>query len=378
VTTPEAPPDSDPLHRPGAAGRAPLGWAVPPLLAGYTLAVAWPGVSPGFLAAAALPFAAGALALALRAPAANFHRRAIFGAWSACFFLGAMLLSWAWHDIRVPPAPAAWADLPPRETTLTVRILSTFSQHPGDVSASGLAKITATPLILQDLRGTSIYYRVRARDGDIPAVRGSTLEMGGVLTYLPATSAPGAKPEPPATAQFHDYLRHEGVGFLLERGRTLRVVDPPSAWERWTSAQNVHFESILRRGPAGLEQLYGNVYVGLFLGKSAALDDPQRSAFTLLGVMYLFAISGLHVAIVAGTLWWCLRHLPGLPRTAGDIAALALVWLYVEITGGSPSARRAALMFTFYLVALWIGRPRGSLAAILAAGLVTLVLNPLA
>ena len=105
--------------------------------------------------------------------------------------------------------------------------------------------------------------------------------------------------------------------------------------------------------------------------------QPQRTAFTLIGVMYLFAISGLHVAIVAGALLLCLRHIPRLPRSAAELAALALVWLYVEITGGSPSARRAALMFTFYLIALWIGRPRGSLGAILAAGLVTLILNPL-
>ncbi len=93
--------------------------------------------------------------------------------------------------------------------------------------------------------------------------------------------------------------------------------------------------------------------------------------------MYLFAISGLHVAIVAGALVLCLRQIPRLPRSAAELAALILVWLYVEITGGSPSARRAALMFTFYLVALWLGRPGGSLGAILAAGVVTLILSPL-
>jgi competence protein ComEC len=358
----------------------------------------------------ALVFSAATLALALRAPAAGFHQRPSFGAWGACFLIGATLLAWTWHITRVPPPPAAWATLPPREATLTVRILRTFNAKPGETTVSGLAQVVAAPDILPDLIGVDLQYSVRARPaepaptnptrsrranptGPRPAdpipERGATVQIDGVLSYLPDTPAPppaqssqspaaSSIPAQSSPASFNTYLHQEGIWFSLARGRVVAIVAPPSWWQRWTSAQNTHLENILRRGPAALEQSYGNVYTGLFLGKSTSLDDPQRTAFTLMGVMYLFAISGLHVGIVAGALLLCLRRIPRLPRTAADVAALALAWLYVEITGGSPSARRAALMLTFYLFAIWLGRPRGSLGAILAAGLVTLVIEPLA
>ena len=390
VTTPEAPPDSEPRPRPGAAGRAPLWWAVPPVVTGYILSETWPAATPGLLAAAAIPLAAVALILAWRAPATGFRRRATFAAWGACFLLAATFLAWSWHTARVPPPPAAWSNLPEREAKLAIRVQRTFSQRSDESYASGLGVVVSAPDVMRDLLGSTIYYRVSTRKEYAPD-RGATVEINGILTYLPSvttastspstpanSSTPSSPVGPPTPAQsFQAYLLSDGVNVTLERGLVTRQLAPPSWWARWTNAQNAHLEKILRHGPAGLENLYGNVYVGLFLGKSGALDDPQRTAFTLIGVMYLFAISGLHVAIVAGALLLCLRHIPRLPRSAAELAALALVWLYVEITGGSPSARRAALMFTFYLIALWIGRPRGSLGAILAAGLVTLLLNPL-
>ncbi len=342
------------------------------------MAEIWPEATPGTLAALAIAPAALAGWLSLRAPVTGFRHRTAFGVWGASILFGATLLAWAWHLTRVPPLPPAWADLPPREAQLGLRVLHPFNARPDATSSSGLAEVVTTPPILAELRNAQVYYRVYlGRDGATP-VRGATVEINGVLSYLPATDAAAVAAISANTTRFHDYLREEGVGFLLERGRLLRELASPSAWLRWTSTQNTHLEELLRRGPPSLEALYGNVYTGLFLGKAAGLDDAQRTAFTVMGVMYLFAISGLHVGIVAGSLWWCLRRVPRLPRTVGDVGALALAWLYVEITGGSPSARRAALMFTFFLAAQWIGRPRGSLGAILAAGLCTVIVNPLA
>jgi competence protein ComEC len=364
-----------------------LWWAVPPIVTGYILSETWPALAPGLLAAAALPLAAAALILAWRAPATGFRRRATFAAWGVCFLLAATFLAWSWHALRVPPPPAAWSNLPEREAKLAILVQRTFSPRPDEPSASGLGTVVSTPDVMRDLLDSTLYYRVSTRKENAPA-RGATVEINGILTYLPSVTTASTSPSttvspstptslPNPAESFQAYLRSEGINLTLERGLVTRQIAPPSWWNQWTTAQNAHLEKILRHGPANLENLYGNVYVGLFLGKSGALDDPQRTAFTLIGVMYLFAISGLHVAIVAGALLLCLRHLPRLPRSAAELASLALVWLYVEITGGSPSARRAALMFTFYLIALWIGRPRGSLGAILAAGLVTLILNPL-
>ena len=56
--------------------------------------------------------------------------------------------------------------------------------------------------------------------------------------------------------------------------------------------------------------------------------------------MHLFAISGLHIAVIAGCLHGLLSVVRVPTRVAAVVGLLAL-WIFVEATGGTPSARRA-------------------------------------
>ncbi len=374
---PDALPEPDSPSRPPAAGRAPLLWIVLPLLAGYICGDLWPAVSPKILLA--LGLAPLALFVAVRAPAQAFHQRGNFRAWVGCFLLAGLLLAWAWHDARVPIPPALWSRLPPREATLTLRVTYVYAPRPDDLTRAALGRVVVAPEVLPELRGVQVYFRGQLRPGEPPPVRGATFQLTGLLAYIdPAFSLKNAAPATAAGARFNAYLRHQGVWFTLKRWHLYREAAPPPALQTWLVAQNERLERSLRRGPAVLENSFGDIYIAMLLGKTTLLDDTQREAFTLTGVMHLFAISGLHVAIMAGALWWCLRRVPRLPPLAGDAVTLAFLWLYTEITGGSPSARRAALMFTFYVAARWLQRPRASLAAWVAASVVTLALDPTA
>jgi len=376
VPSPESSRDLEP-PRTLAAGRAPLLWVVLPLLAGYLLADIWPGTSAKFLLLLALLPLTGALGLVSIIAAAKFSGRKSRMAWGACFLLTATLLAWAWPIVRLPTPPAIWARLPPREARVTVRVTYAFSSRPDDLTQGALGQIVVAPKILPELQGLKVYLRGRLRSGEPPPVRGALLEMDGLLAYVESEIAwPSAQPATASNIRFNAYLRQQRVWFTLRRWQSYREVEPPPPVPRWLAAQNERLENILRRGPAALETPLGDIYVAMLLGKTTLLDDAAREAFTLTGVMHLFAISGLHVAIMAGALWWCLRRVPRLPPLAGDLLTLALLWLYTEITGGSPSARRAALMFSFYVAARWLERPRGALAAVVAAAVVTLVWDP--
>lgn len=370
MNTPEAAPQPEPHYRPGATGRAPLAWFILPLLAGYLLADAFPTASPTPLIVAMLPLAAGAGALAVCAPERGFSGRLSFGVWGASFVLAATLLAWAWHNVLLPPPDPVWAELPPREAKLALCPSRLFSSAPGENFAGGIARVVGAPLVMHDLVGLELSFRVRLHAGESAPARGSIVEVNGLLTYL-APPAAGTAPN-----GFDQYLRHQGVWFTLNRGVITRVLAPASWWTRWCAAQNARIGVILGRGPVGWEARDGNLYAAMTLGQPTLLDEAQRDAFTLMGVMHLFAISGLHVGLVAGALFWCLRRVPRLPRPAGEAASLALAWLYIEITGGSPSARRAGIMLTFYLLVVWLGRPRAALAAIFGAAVFSLLINP--
>lgn len=359
------------------ARRAPMLWVVAAMLLGYIADETWPdALSPKILTGLALAFTVGALVVAVRMPPGGFKQRKVATAWGGFFVAGTLLLAWAWHAVRAPAPPAAWATLPASEATLTLRVTRLFAPKATTDYAGGLAEITAAPPVDAELLGRSVLFRVRVQAGETPPARGTQMEVKGVLSYLPRLVPVADDPTQANAARFRDFVHAQGAWFELARGRVVRLVAPPSAWQSWLATQHEKIEALLRHGPVDWEEKYGNIYVALVLGEPSLLDDTQRQAFTVAGEIYLFAISGLHVGVLAAALLWVLRRIPKLPHFAGELFTLAVAWLYVEIAGGTPSARRTALMLTFYLLAWWFGRARSPLAAVAAAAALTLAVDP--
>ena len=100
------------------------------------------------------------------------------------------------------------------------------------------------------------------------------------------------------------------------------------------------------------------------LGTTHELSEEQETLFMQSGTMHLFAISGLNIGVVAGALQTLLL-LIRLPPWARFVIGAVLLWLFVDITGGSPSAVRAFTMAVFLHAALVLRRPANLLAALL-------------
>lgn len=98
----------------------------------------------------------------------------------------------------------------------------------------------------------------------------------------------------------------------------------------------------------------------LVLGDGGALGYERRKTIASVGLAHLFAVSGLHVALVSGSLIAMLRWLFAGLGTSFDARRLAaglgvpLTILHALLAGGSPSAWRAAVTaaITWALVAL--------------------------
>ena len=80
------------------------------------------------------------------------------------------------------------------------------------------------------------------------------------------------------------------------------------------------------------------------------------------GTMHLFAISGLHIGVIAVGLQAVLALLR-LPRWVQFVLGVAALWLFVDITGASPSAVRAFVMVIFLQAAFLLRRPGNPLAS---------------
>lgn len=100
----------------------------------------------------------------------------------------------------------------------------------------------------------------------------------------------------------------------------------------------------------------------ILLGERARIDPETREDFVAAGTVHIFAISGLHVIIVAKTLL-VLFVVCFLPLRFARLAVIPVLWAYTLLVGAPPSAVRATVMATFYFAApaFW-RRPNALLA----------------
>lgn len=100
----------------------------------------------------------------------------------------------------------------------------------------------------------------------------------------------------------------------------------------------------------------------ILLGQRAELSRARRDVFAAAGTIHVFAISGLHVMVIALVLNKALARLD-VPLPARGMVALPALAAYVMVTGMRPSAVRAAMMLAFYLLAPAFGRRPDARAA---------------
>ena len=111
---------------------------------------------------------------------------------------------------------------------------------------------------------------------------------------------------------------------------------------------------------------------GTVCGYAVELNgDPCSEAFSRTGLSHLVAVSGSHLALIAGFCGTALRHL-GARRLATTLAVASLMGSYVVFTGGAPSAVRSFIMVCSASVA-GLGGRRGHAPSALSLTVVAIV-----
>lgn len=344
---------------PGRHGhRAPLLWLLLPFMGGLSAGKLLAAPSGFWLAAAGL-LILGAAVCAWRAPTLARWL------WPLTLGLAVALAGIIYFHLRLARL-ADWDELPPREARLTLRITQVFSPADNGRRASGLAMVTDAGGHLRDLVGQRLYFSLFLAGGAEPPLRSSTIEAIGVLETLPR-HAPGAG--------FASYLANAGMNFKLTRGRLLREAAPPSRYQRFCRGATGRLHAILGIGLEDQPALAA-ILRAMMLGQVQELSGDQKGLFMRSGTLHLFAISGLHVSVIALCLQTLLNFLR-VPRLPAALMGLTVLWLYVDITGASPSAERAFLMCALIIAAFTLRRPGNVLSALAASALFTLLVGPM-
>ena len=342
------------------SSRAPLFWILAPLICGFTLGFSFDGPSRLGLLLGAL--ASSLLALLLLGAGRDLARVP----WAIAFLAGATLFGWIYVTERIEKPDPNWRELPPREANLYLEVERRFGVSDRYGRATGIGAVRHAPEHLLDLLDHRFYFRLTPAADTSEVTRTQVLRVRGVLEYIK---------EDPEPDPFDEYLIQSGVFFRLGRGRIIEEVQRPSRLARFNEREANRLERILRYGSSEAEELK-NVYVAMLLGKKAALTKERKQAYVKSGTMHFFAISGLHVGIIAFTLHYLIVIVLRCPKRSGDALVLVVLLAYVAVTGSSPSAVRAFLAVAIYLGARVVDRQGVPMSALLLSAVAVLLFDP--
>ncbi|MCO6458746.1 MAG: ComEC/Rec2 family competence protein [Pirellulaceae bacterium] len=162
-------------------------------------------------------------------------------------------------------------------------------------------------------------------------------------------------------------IRASHVGAVELRARS-------TAWSasRYLHWLRGHCHALLRRhvGPARCE-----LAATLLLGIRDELPGERTESFLMTGTMHVLAISGLHVGLLIGGLWWVARWLT-LPRVMTLLLVVGFALFYAALSGLRPPVMRAALLVAAWCEARLLQRPAAALNTLAGSALVLIVMRP--
>lgn len=119
----------------------------------------------------------------------------------------------------------------------------------------------------------------------------------------------------------------------------------------------------------------GSVIKAMLLGVKEELDSDTKELFQRSGVAHILAISGLHISFLCMAVYKLFIN-AGVPFGISILGSEIILFLYVLMVGFSPSAFRASIMFSLFLIAKIMKRSYDMISAMSVSAIVILLINP--
>ncbi len=288
--------------------------------------------------------------------------------WAIFFYSGIFVLSGYFVTSRTPEHLSRWDELPKREVELTLKVWKPFGTNDAFGRVSGVATVVDAPVHLADLKGQRVAYHL------LPREKG--LSFNATQVFFARGELLSAKNFDLNIENrgYYEYLEKMNVGFKLQRGLVLRLLDAGNPFFAFCDSANRHLSELLTLGIAKDNPSIG-ILPAIVFGKKSQLSDEQTELFVNSGTMHFFAVSGLNVALIAAAVYGVLSFFP-LSVMVRAIMAIGLVYLYVVITGSSASAMRAFMMVAFFWSARFVARKPVAVSALISSAIVAILMEP--
>lgn len=194
---------------------------------------------------------------------------------------------------------------------------------------------------------------------------GDQIEVFGTLVRIQGPSNPGQ----------YDFSRHYRRQRILAslhcfNGRAIRVLKPGG--RRFISNLRTRLDRLAWQY---LPPEQASLTSAILLGNREQVDVGRRDKFLKTGTVHLLAISGLHVGILAGLMYFLFKA-GWLGRTKCLLLTIVFVVFYAWLVEFRPPVVRASIFIVLFCLARLSGRTGQAFNILAVAALMVLMLNP--
>jgi competence protein ComEC len=220
------------------------------------------------------------------------------------------------------------------------------------------------------------------------SVRKGTAPPVGTFVELKARLNTPLAPLRPGGYDFARDLYFQGIGAVGFALGNIKTVDPPNSpglWLRYLSAMGALRDAIDARIRAVVPGDRGAIASALITGKRDAISAPVNDAMYVSSLAHVLSISGYHMALVAGVVFFSVRALLALVPTFASrfsikkwaaLAALGAAAFYLALSGAEVATQRAFIMTAIVLIGVMTDRQALTLRTLAIAALAVLLIAP--
>jgi competence protein ComEC len=220
------------------------------------------------------------------------------------------------------------------------------------------------------------------------SVKKGTAPDVGSFVELKARLLPPLAPLRPGGYDFSRDLFYQGIGASGFAMGAIKTVDPPESGGfalRYAGFMQGLRDAIDARIRARLDGDERAIATALLTGRRDAITEPVNDAMFISGLGHVLSISGYHMAVVAGVVFFTVRALlaliPGLTvsfpiKKWAAAAALFAATFYLLLSGAEVATQRSFLMTAVVLIAVMVDRRAITFRTLAVAALIVLVIAP--
>jgi competence protein ComEC len=222
--------------------------------------------------------------------------------------------------------------------------------------------------------------RLSVRKGTAPAV--------GSFVELKARLQPPLAPLRPGSYDFGRDMYFAGIGASGFVTGAIETVEAPGSGGlslRYAAFMQGLRDAIDGRIRTALDGDKRAIATALLTGRRDAISGPVNDAMFISGLGHVLSISGYHMAVVAGVVFFAVRALlaliPGLTvsfpiKKWSAAAALAAAAFYLLLSGAEVATQRSFFMTAVVLIAVMVDRRAVTFRTLAVAAMIVLAIAP--